>query len=106
MPKFRISFPKTFFIEFFWRLLDLFKKVAGKKRYKTPQPEFKEFETRLKYSWSHLKLYLMFQNLRRRSIETGFLAGLRRGSNLLNSDSGCKDIGIIKSEFVAKTQFL
>ena len=34
--------------------------------------EFKEFEPRLKYSWFHLKLNLMFQDLNRRSIETGF----------------------------------
>ena len=44
-----------------------------------PEAEFKEFEPRLKfkprlkYSWIHLKSYLMFQDLsRRRSIETGF----------------------------------
>ena len=40
--------------------------------------EFKEFEPRLKfkprlkYGWFHLKLYLIFQDLGRRSIETGF----------------------------------
>ena len=28
--------------------------------------------TRLKYGWFHLKLYSMFQDLRRCSIETGF----------------------------------
>ena len=39
--------------------------------------EFKEFEPRLKfekwlkYGWFHLKLYSMFQDLSRRSIETG-----------------------------------
>ena len=43
-----------------------------------PEAEFKEFdrrlkfETRLKYGWFHLKLYSMFQDLSRRSIETGF----------------------------------
>ena len=42
------------------------------------EAEFKEFkprpkfETRLKYGWFHLKLYSMFQDQRRRSIETGF----------------------------------
>ena len=42
------------------------------------EAEFKEFEPRLKfetllkYSWFHLKLYLMFHDLSRRSIETGF----------------------------------
>ena len=36
------------------------------------EAEFKEFEPRLKYSWFHLKLYSMFQDLSRRSIETGF----------------------------------
>ena len=40
--------------------------------------EFKEFESRLKfkprlkYGWFHLKLYSIFQDLYRRSIETGF----------------------------------
>ena len=40
--------------------------------------EFKEFEPRLKfkmrlkYGWFHLKLYLIFEDLSRRSIETGF----------------------------------
>ena len=43
-----------------------------------PEFEFKEFEprikfeTRLKYGWLHLKLYSMFQDLSRYSIETGF----------------------------------
>ena len=31
-----------------------------------------EFETRLKYGGFHLKLYSMFQELSRRSTETGF----------------------------------
>ena len=40
--------------------------------------EFKEFERRLKfkprlkYGWFHLKSYEVFQDLDRRSIETGF----------------------------------
>ena len=40
--------------------------------------EFNEFEPRLKfkpqlkYGWFYLKLYLIFQDLSRRSIETGF----------------------------------
>ena len=33
--------------------------------------KFKEFEPRLKYGWLHLKLYSMFQDFSRRSIETG-----------------------------------
>ena len=43
-----------------------------------PEAEFKEFEprlkfkSRLKYGWFHLKLYSIFQDLSRRSIETGF----------------------------------
>ena len=47
--------------------------------FKCPEAEFKKFERRprfkpqLKYGWFHLKLYLMFQDLSRRSIETGFL---------------------------------
>ena len=36
------------------------------------EAEFKEFERRLKYGWFHLKLYLIFQDLSRRSIDTGF----------------------------------
>ena len=42
------------------------------------EAEFKEFEpplkfeTRLKYGWFNLNLYSMFQDLRRRPIETGF----------------------------------
>jgi len=34
--------------------------------------QFKEFEPGLKYGWFHLKLYYIFQDLSRRSIETGF----------------------------------
>ena len=37
------------------------------------ETEFKKFEPRLKYRWFHLKLYLMFQDLRRRSNKTIFL---------------------------------
>ena len=40
--------------------------------FKRPEAEFKEFEPRLKYGWFHLKLYSIFQDLSRRSIETGF----------------------------------
>ena len=36
------------------------------------EPEFKKLEQRLKYDWFLLKLYSMFQELSRRSIETGF----------------------------------
>jgi len=32
-----------------------------------------KFKQWLKYGWFHLKLYSMFQDLSRRSIETGFL---------------------------------
>ena len=39
---------------------------------KRSEAEFKEFEPRLKYGWIYLKLYLIFQDLSRRSIETGF----------------------------------
>ena len=35
-----------------------------------PEVEFKE--PQLKYCWFHLKLYSIFQDLSRRSIETGF----------------------------------
>ena len=44
-----------------------------------PEAKFKEFEPRhkfkprLKYGWFHLKLYSIFQDLCRLSIETGFL---------------------------------
>ena len=47
-------------------------------KFKIPVSEFNEFEPRLKfklrlkYDWFHLKLYLMFQDLSRRSIEIGF----------------------------------
>ena len=44
------------------------------------------FETRLKYGWFYLQLLSMFQDLSRRSIETGFHADLRRGLNSLNAD--------------------
>jgi hypothetical protein len=38
-----------------------------------PEAEFKEFERRLKFETRlKLKLYSMFQDLRRRSIKTGF----------------------------------
>ena len=39
--------------------------------FKEFEPQFK-FETRLKCGWFHLKLYLMFQDLSRLLIETGF----------------------------------
>ena len=38
----------------------------------TAEAEFKEFESRLKYGWFHLKMYSMFQDLSRRSIDPGF----------------------------------
>ena len=44
-----------------------------------PEAELKKFvprlkfKPRLKYGWFHLKLYSIFQDLSRRSIETGFL---------------------------------
>ena len=53
--------------------IDIYRSI----RYK-PEAEFKEFEPRLifetwlKSGWFHLKLYLMLQDLSRRSIETGF----------------------------------
>ena len=34
--------------------------------------KFKEFEPRLNYDWFQLKSYLLFQDVSRRSIETGF----------------------------------
>ena len=40
--------------------------------YSVSEGEFKEFETRLKYGWFHWKMDSMFQDLSRRSIETGF----------------------------------
>ena len=36
------------------------------------EAEFKEFKPWLNYGWFHLKLYKFFQDLSRRSIETGF----------------------------------
>ena len=50
-----------------------------------PESEFKEFElwfkfeTRLKYGCFHLKLYSMFEDLSRRSIEIDFLVDLKCG---------------------------
>ena len=38
----------------------------------TSEAEFKEFEPRLKYGLFHLKSYSIFQDLSRRSIETGY----------------------------------
>ena len=53
--------------------------MSSESEFKELEPRLK-FETRLKYSWFHLKLYSMFQDLSR------FLAYLRRGSNSSNSD--------------------
>ena len=52
-----------------WKMLNNFK---------SSEAEFKEFEMRLKFKpwlkfgWFHLKSYIMFQDLSRHSIETGF----------------------------------
>ena len=43
-----------------------------KTNYKWFVSEFNEFEPWLKYGWFYLKLYLIFQDLSRRLIETGF----------------------------------
>ena len=40
----------------------------------------------IKYGWCHIKVYSIFQDLIRRSIETGFWGDLRRGLNSLNLD--------------------
>ena len=37
-----------------------------------PEAELKKFKPWLKYGWFHSKLYSIFQDLSRRSIETGF----------------------------------
>ena len=56
--------------------------------------ESKEFEPRLKYESRinhgsfHLKLYLVFQDLSRPSIETVFFADQQRSLNFFNSASG------------------
>ena len=55
-----------FILEF---LLKFIKKILNMK----PEAELKKFESRLKYGWFHLKLYLIFQDLSRRSIKTGFV---------------------------------
>ena len=39
---------------------------------KRSEAEFKEFKPRLKYGWIYLKMYLIFQDLTLRSVETGF----------------------------------
>ena len=46
-------------------------------KFPQPETEFKEFDLRLfkpwlKFGWFRLKLYLIFQDLSRRSFETGF----------------------------------
>ena len=51
-----------------------------------PWTEFKEFEPRL-FWWFPLNLFQIFQEISRRSIETGFWGNLRRGLNSLNSDT-------------------
>ena len=51
-----------------------------------PETKFKEYKPQLKYGWFHL--YSMFQDLSRRSTETGFWTDLRPGSDSLNSDTG------------------
>ena len=45
--------------------------VTSKAEFKEFDPRLK-FKPRLKYGWFHLKLYSIFQDLSRRSIETGF----------------------------------
>ena len=49
----------------------LFLRFAPESGFKEFEPRLK-FEMRLKYAWFHLKLYSMFQDLSRRSIQTGF----------------------------------
>ena len=50
----------------------------GTVNYNQTEAEFKEFDPRLKFKprlkcgWFHLKSHSMFQDVRRRSIETGF----------------------------------
>ena len=57
------------------------------------EAEFKEFDPRLKfkpqlkYGWFHLKLYSIFQDLSRRSIETGFWQ--IQGCNARKDYCGC-----------------
>ena len=61
-----------------WFHLTLFLYLYCCQRMQRPEAEFKDFEPRLKfkprlkYGWFHLKLYTIFQDLSRRSIETGF----------------------------------
>ena len=61
------------------KIILIFSLYPGKcLNFNTSEAEFKEFEPRLKfkpwlkYGWFHFKLYSIFQDLRRRSIETGF----------------------------------
>ena len=49
--------------------------------------EIKQFEPQLKFGWFYLKCYSIFQDLRQRSIETGFMGDLSRGLDSLNSDT-------------------
>ena len=77
------------------------------------EAEFKKFEPRLKfkawlkYGWFYLKSYIYTVSRFMPALNWNrFLADLRRGSNSLNSDTGRKNMRIIKFEFVAKTKFL
>ena len=60
-------------LKYFFTRIDIYRSICYK-----PEAEFKDFElrlifeTRLKSGCFHLKWYLMFQDLSRRSIETGF----------------------------------
>ena len=70
----------------------------------TSEAKFKEFEpwfkfkSRLKYGWFHFKLYLIFQDISRRSLET-VLGYLRRGLNSLNSDTVLFRFGMIIGKY-------
>ena len=63
---------------YFPKYTDLHSKIEYIFVAEQPEAEFKEFrprlkfKLRLKYGWFHLELYSIFQDLSRRSIETGF----------------------------------
>ena len=45
--------------------------ICSEAKFKEFEPRL-QFKLRLKYDWFHSKLYSIFQDLSRRSIETGF----------------------------------
>ena len=58
-------------MQFHKRLLKDYLELKSEAEFKEFEPRFK-FKPQLRYGWFHLKPYQIFQDLSRRSIETGF----------------------------------